>query len=119
MGRFKVTNCDLKQGRKYKPHAFTEYGILMLSSVLNSDRAIDINIQIMKIFVHMRHYAFSQNTVGRAIFLFAISWKGTGDSTLLLQKRTEVGHVPGCPRKQPGVTPQTVSKVQKMTTTVI
>jgi len=53
--------------RKYKPYAFTEHGILMLSSVLNSDRAIDINIQIMKIFVRMRHYALSQNATNEQI----------------------------------------------------
>ena len=47
--------------RKYKPYAFTEHGILMLSSVLNSDKAIDVNIQVMKIFVHMRQYVISQN----------------------------------------------------------
>ena len=46
-----------KDTRKYKPFAFTEHGILMLSSVLNSDKAIEINIQIMKIFVRLRHYA--------------------------------------------------------------
>ena len=53
--------------RKYRPYAFTEHGILMLSSVLNSDRAIDINIQIMKIFVHMRHYALSQSATDEQI----------------------------------------------------
>jgi phage regulator Rha-like protein len=50
-----------KDTRKYKPYAFTEHGILMLSSVLNSDKAIDINIQIMKIFVRMRQFALSQS----------------------------------------------------------
>ena len=49
-----------KDTRKYKPFAFTEHGILMLSSVLNSDKAIEVNIQIMKIFVKLRHYAYSQ-----------------------------------------------------------
>jgi phage regulator Rha-like protein len=53
--------------RKYKPYAFTEHGILMLSSVLNSDKAIDVNIQIMKIFVHMRHYVISQGTTNDQI----------------------------------------------------
>ena len=48
--------------RKYKPFVFTEHGILMLSSVLNSDKAIDVNIEIMKTFVLMRHYALSQST---------------------------------------------------------
>jgi hypothetical protein len=41
-------------GRRYLPFAFTEHGILMLSSVLNSKRAIDVNIQIMRIFVKIR-----------------------------------------------------------------
>jgi phage regulator Rha-like protein len=39
---------------KYRPYAFTEHGILMLSSVLNSDRAIQANIQIMRAFVRLR-----------------------------------------------------------------
>jgi len=56
-----------KDTRKYKPYAFTEHGILMLSSVLNSDRAIDINIRIMKIFVRMRHYALSQSATNEQI----------------------------------------------------
>jgi len=56
-----------KDTRKYKPFAFTEHGILMLSSVLNSDRAIDVNIQIMKIFVRMRHYTFSQSATNEQI----------------------------------------------------
>ena len=56
-----------KDTRKYKPYAFTEHGILMLSSILNSDSAIDVNIQIMKIFVRMRHYTLSQNTTNDQI----------------------------------------------------
>jgi phage regulator Rha-like protein len=47
--------------RKYKPFVFTEHGILMLSSVLNSGRAIEINIQIMRVFVKMRHYVISKS----------------------------------------------------------
>ena len=53
--------------RKYKPYAFTEHGILMLSSVLNSDKAIDVNIQIMKIFVRMRQYVLSQSATNEQI----------------------------------------------------
>jgi phage regulator Rha-like protein len=56
-----------KDTRKYKPYAFTEHGILMLSSVLNSDKAIDVNIQIMKVFVQMRHFALSQNATNEQI----------------------------------------------------
>lgn len=50
--------ATLKKGRgqhqKYLPFAFTEHGILMLSSVLNSEKAIQTNIQIMRIFVKVR-----------------------------------------------------------------
>ena len=48
----------LKKGRgqhqKYLPSVFTEHGVLMLSSVLNSDKAIQTNIQIMRIFTKVR-----------------------------------------------------------------
>ena len=39
---------------KYAPFAFTEHGVLMLSSVLSSDRAIKVNIQVMRIYVRIR-----------------------------------------------------------------
>jgi hypothetical protein len=46
----------MKRGEntKYLPYAFTEHGILMLSSVLRSGRAVQVNIQIMRAFVKMR-----------------------------------------------------------------
>jgi len=37
------------------PHAFTEQGVAMLSGILNSDRAIAVNIQIMRTFTKLRH----------------------------------------------------------------
>ena len=51
----------LKQGQniKYLPYAFTEHGILMLSSVLNSHKAIQVNIQIMRIFIKLREMALT------------------------------------------------------------
>lgn len=52
-----VTNCDHLKAIKFShvlPFAFTEYGIAMLSSVLNSKRAIQINIAIINAFVKMR-----------------------------------------------------------------
>ena len=41
-------------GARYIPMAFTEQGVAMLSSVLKSDRAIDVNIQIMRVFTRLR-----------------------------------------------------------------
>lgn len=42
------------QHRKYLPYAFTERGVAMLSSVLNSERAVQVNIEIMRAFVRLR-----------------------------------------------------------------
>ncbi len=41
-------------GRRYFPYAFTEHGILMLSSVLNSEHAVQVNIAIMRVFVKLK-----------------------------------------------------------------
>lgn len=41
-------------GRRYRPYVFTEQGVAMLSSVLRSDRAIQVNIEIMRAFVRLR-----------------------------------------------------------------
>jgi hypothetical protein len=41
-------------GRRYPPHAFTEQGVAMLSSVLHAERAIEVNIAIMRTFVQLR-----------------------------------------------------------------
>ena len=51
--QFVTSNSD-KMGLRYLPMAFTEHGVLMLSSVLNSDKAIQTNIQIMRIFSKVR-----------------------------------------------------------------
>ena len=42
-------------GTSYKQMAFTEQGLAMLSGILSSDRAIEVNIQIMRAFVRLRH----------------------------------------------------------------
>lgn len=46
-------------GRRKLPFAFTEHGVLMLSSVLKSEKAVAINIQIMRIFVKLRTMLFT------------------------------------------------------------
>ncbi len=48
-------------GRRTIPYVFTEHGVLMLSSVLNSERAVQVNIQIMRIFTKVRQM-LSDNT---------------------------------------------------------
>lgn len=54
-----VTNCDRFETMKHStvmPYAFTEQGVAMLSSVLKSPTAVEVNIQIMRAFVAMRHF---------------------------------------------------------------
>lgn len=50
-------------GRRKLPFAFTEHGVLMLSSILNSKRAIRVNIQIMRVYVKIRQYLLSNGEV--------------------------------------------------------
>lgn len=49
-----VTSKAGRGGRRYLPYAFTEHGVAMLSSILSSDRAIEINILIIKTFIKLR-----------------------------------------------------------------
>lgn len=46
-------------GTRYLPYAFTEQGLAMLSGILNSDKAIEVNIMIMRAFVFIRQFALS------------------------------------------------------------
>ncbi len=50
-------------GSRYVPMAFTEYGIVMLASVLHSQRAITVNIQIVRAFLRIREFLNSQNII--------------------------------------------------------
>ncbi len=63
--------ATLKPGRgkhrKYLPYAFTEQGVAMLSSVLNSERAIQVNIEIMRAFVRLRAMALSYKELARKV----------------------------------------------------
>ncbi len=52
--QFVTSNAD-KMGLRYAPFAFTEHGVLMLSSILNSPQAIQVNIQIVRIFTRLRN----------------------------------------------------------------
>lgn len=57
--RFQIGILEVGRGKytKFLPHAFTEQGLAMLSGVLNSDIAIDVNISIMRAFVSLRRVA--------------------------------------------------------------
>ena len=54
-------------GRRTRPFVFTEQGISMLSSILNSDRAINVNIQIMRTFVKLREIILSHKDLTKKL----------------------------------------------------
>jgi hypothetical protein len=60
-----VTSKPGRGGRRYAPYAFTEQGVAMLSSVLASDRAIAVNIEIMRSFVRIRRLLEADRSLAR------------------------------------------------------
>ena len=54
-------------GRRYNPYAFTEQGVAMLSSVLRSKRAIQVNIAIMRTFVRLREILVTNKELARKL----------------------------------------------------
>jgi len=62
-----VTSNERRGGRRYLPYAFTEQGIAMLSSVLHSERAIQVNIQIMRAFVRLREMILSHKELAKKL----------------------------------------------------
>lgn len=66
--RSQFATSSLKHGgRRTLPYAFTEQGVAMLSSVLNSQRAIDVNIAIMRTFVKLRELLLSHKDLARKL----------------------------------------------------
>jgi phage regulator Rha-like protein len=63
--------ATLKQGRgehrKYLPYAFTEQGVAMLSTVLNSERALEMNIEIMRAFTRLRQFLFAHKELAQKL----------------------------------------------------
>jgi hypothetical protein len=57
--RCRFSTSNRRGGIRYMPYAFTEQGVSMLSGILNSDKAIDVNIAIMRAFVFVRQYALN------------------------------------------------------------
>lgn len=58
-----VTSNEGRGGRRHLPYAFTEQGVAMLSTVLNSERAVQMNIEIMRAFVRLRHILSTNKTL--------------------------------------------------------
>jgi len=62
-----ISNPKGSGGRRYAPYAFTEQGVAMLSSVLRSPRAVEINIEIMRAFVRLRQLLSSHKQLAERV----------------------------------------------------
>lgn len=65
--RSQIVTSNKRGGRRYRPYAFTEQGVAMLSSVLRSKRAVQVNIEIMRAFVRLREMIESHKDLARKL----------------------------------------------------
>jgi hypothetical protein len=65
--RSQIVTSSLHGGRRYRPYAFTEQGVAMLSSVLRSKRGVEVNIAIMRTFVQLRRLMDTNCDLARKI----------------------------------------------------
>lgn len=61
--RLQIETSKGRGGTRYLPYAFTEQGLAMLSGILNSDKAIDVNVAIMRAFVMLRKMALQHKDI--------------------------------------------------------
>jgi hypothetical protein len=65
--RLQIETSKGRGGTRYLSYAFTEQGVAMLSGILNSDKAIETNIVIMRVFVYIRQYALSHKDLNEKL----------------------------------------------------
>ena len=87
-------------GRRYPPYGFTEQGVAMLSSVLKSPRAVQVNIEIMRAFVRLREMLQTNKDLARK--LDALETKYDSQFKVVFQAIRELMTPPPKPRKQIG-----------------
>jgi hypothetical protein len=81
--QFGTSNRE-KMGMRIRPFAFTEYGVLMLASVLNSDRAIQVNIRIVRTFTKMREMMIQHHEFIESIKQIELKLSDHDDRILLI-----------------------------------
>jgi len=98
-----ATSNTGRGGRRYLPFAFTEQGVAMLSSVLNSERAIEVNIAIMRAFLKLRQMPEFNEELNRK-FTAVIRKLATHDKyfTIVFDELKKLNELPTRSRKQIG-----------------
>ena len=90
-------------GRRKLPSAFTEHGVLMLSSVLNSERAVSVNIQIMRIYTKMREmFMTNQEILLKLEQLERQTFQNSDDIQMIFTALKELLNPPQEPRPRIG-----------------
>lgn len=87
-------------GRRYEPYAFTEQGVAMLSSVLRSERAVRVNIEIMRAFVRMRRVLLEHAELSRKVI--QLEKKYDGQFKVVFDALRELMAPPAKPRPRIG-----------------
>lgn len=101
-----ATSKEDKQGLRYAPFCFTEQGVTMLSCILNSERAIEVNIQIIRIFTKMKEMLLTHKDI--LFQLYKIEKKLTAhdeDIKLIFEYLKKLLNPPQEPRKRIGFKP--------------
>ena len=99
-----TSSYSVHGGRRYRPYAFTEHGIAMLSSVLHSDRAVQVNIAIMRAFIRLRQMVLSVDELSRKVADLERGYKQHGQQFDVVFKaiRQLMAPPPEPPRKKIG-----------------
>ena len=97
-----VTLEERRGGRRYLPFAFTEQGVAMLSSVLKSERAVEVNIAIMRTFVQLRRMLLSNEELNRKIG--ALERKYDENFRVVFEALRRLLAAPETPRRRIGFT---------------
>lgn len=102
--RFQIgTSNEGRGGRRYRPYAFTEQGVAMLSSVLRSPRAVRVNIAIMRAFVALRQtLAAHRELAEKLVALERRIASHDEDIQTLFEAIRQIMNPPELPRKQIG-----------------
>jgi hypothetical protein len=87
-------------GRRYLPYAFTEQGVAMLSSVLNSPRAVKVNIEIMRAFVRLRQIIASHADLEQKVE--ALEKKYDAQFKVVFEAIRQLMASPAAPKKKIG-----------------
>jgi ORF6N domain len=98
-----VTSNVSRGGRRYLPYAFTEHGVAMLSSVLGSERAVHMNILIVRAFVRMRELLAShKDLAARVDQVEATQYQHGSIIGVLAEEIDEIKRLPDPPKRRIG-----------------